>query len=268
MYAEICTPVQLEKMAWTYRSRRYSSRTVRRSFRRRRMARPRYRPRYRRSRRSRKTASPVVKLTSEITWDNFAQQSGQARRYSPFYFAPTVLPGFPDYQLTYSQFRILKCRLQLSLGSEGGEVDNFLVAPSRPFARNMGPSNLGDNRTEVFVPVAEETALRQTRWQKVIYPNKITRKLSIGFKPYTLVATLGPSSMRNSQWSRTWECNRWMPFNWANTSQYDLNPDGNTAALFMYGPYLVPNAPTGADASVNSKIYGTLTVYLQFRGQR
>ena len=53
-----------------------------------------------------------------------------------------------------------------------------------------------------------------------------------------------------------------MPFNWANTSQYDLNPDGSTAALFMYGPYLVPNAPTGADASVNGKIYGTLTVYL------
>ena len=51
----------------------------------------------------------------------------------------------------------------------------------------MGPSNLGDNRSEVFVPVAEEeSALRQTRWQKVIYPNKITRKLSIGFKPYTL----------------------------------------------------------------------------------
>ena len=128
-------------MAWTYRSRRYSSRTVRRSFRRRRMARPRYRRRYRRSRGSRKTASPVVKLTSEITWDNFAQPSGQARRYSPFYFAPTLLPGFPDYQLTYSQFRILKCKLQLAR-SEGGEVDNFLVAPSRPFARNMGPSNL------------------------------------------------------------------------------------------------------------------------------
>ena len=102
-------------MAWTYRSRRYSSRMVRRSFRRRRMARPRYRRRYSRGRRSRKTASPVVKLTSEITWDNFAQQSGQARRYSPFYFAPTLLPGFPDYQLTYSQFRILKCKLQLSL---------------------------------------------------------------------------------------------------------------------------------------------------------
>ena len=41
----------------------------------------------------------------------------------------------------------------------------------------MGPSNLGDNRSEVFVPVAEESALRQTRWQKVIYPNKITETI-------------------------------------------------------------------------------------------
>ena len=40
----------------------------------------------------------------------------------------------------------------------------------------MGPNALGDNVTEKFVPPAEETALRQTRWQKVIYPNKITRK--------------------------------------------------------------------------------------------
>ena len=132
----------------------------------------------------------------------------------------------------------------------------------------MGPSSLGDNQTDKFVPTAEETALRQTRWQKVIYPNKITRKLSIGFKPYTLVATLGPSNIQNAQWARVWECNRWMPFNWANTSEYDLNPSGFTGSLYMYGPYLVPNAPTGSDASVNTRIFGNLTVYLQFRGQR
>ena len=36
----------------------------------------------------------------------------------------------------------------------------------------------------------------------------------------------------------------------------------------MYGPYLVPNTPAGGDASVNTVIRGTLTVYLQFRGQR
>ena len=81
---------------------------------------------------------------------NFAQSSGQARRYSPFYFSYPA-SRLPDYQLTYSQFRILKCKLQLSLASEGGDVDNYLVAPSRPFARNMGPSSLGDNQTEKFV---------------------------------------------------------------------------------------------------------------------
>ena len=42
-----------------------------------------------------------------------------------------------------------------------------------------------------------------------------------------LVATLGPSNIQNAQWARVWECNRWMPFNWANTSEYDLNPVGS-----------------------------------------
>ena len=107
----------------------------------------------------------------------------------------------------------------------------------------MGPSSLGDNQTEKFVPPAEETALRQTRWQKVIYPNKITRKLSIGFKPYTLVATLGPSNIQNAQWARVWECNRWMPFNWANTSEYDLNPSGFTGALLHVRSLSGPECP-------------------------
>ena len=58
-----------------------------------------------------------------------------------------------------------------------------------------------------------------------------------------------------------------MPFNWANTSQYDLNPAGVSGALYMYGPYLVANTPGGADAA-SGVVSGTLTVYLQFRGQR
>ena len=55
-----------------------------------------------------------------------------------------------------------------------------------------------------------------------------------------------------------------MPFNWAN-SAVRPESDGTTASLYMYGPYLVPNSPTGSDASVNGKIYGTLTVYLHLR---
>ena len=91
----------------------------------------------------------------------------------------------------------------------------------------MGPSSLGDNQTEKFVPPAEETALRQTRWQKVIYPNKITgnyrsasSRIPSGY--------LGPIQHPERPVGRVWECNRWMPFNWANTSEYDLNPSGFT----------------------------------------
>ena len=107
----------------------------------------------------------------------------------------------------------------------------------------MGPTGLGDNQTEKFVPPAEESALRQTRWQKIIYPNKITRKLSIGFKPYTLVACQGPSSVQNAQWARVWECSRWMPFNWANTSEYDLNPGGVTGSLLHVRSLSSPEYP-------------------------
>ena len=121
---------------------------MRRSFRRRRMARPRYRPRYRRSRRSRKVASRrQADVGDHLGQLRAAIWPGQALLALLLRSCPAS--RLPDYQLTYSQFRVLKCRLQLSLGSEGGEVDNFLVAPSRPFARNMGPSNLGDNRSEV-----------------------------------------------------------------------------------------------------------------------
>ena len=242
-------------MAWTYRSRRYSSRTVRRSFADAAWlalaialgiavvaALARLPPR-----RQADVGDHLGQLRAAI-WPGQALLLALLLRSCP-------ASRLPDYQLTYSQFRVLKCRLQL-IRKRRRRSRQLPSRSQSSFARNMGPSNLGDNRSEVFVPVAEESALRQTRWQKVIYPNKITRKLSIGFKPYTLVATLGPSSMRNAQWARTWECNRWMPFNWANTSQYDLNPDGTTASLYMYGPYLVPNSPTGSDASVNGKIYG------------
>ena len=78
----------------------------------------------------------------------------------------------------------------------------------------------------------------------------------------------GPSNVNNAQWSRVWEGNRWMPFNWANTNAYDLNPSGISGSLYMYGPYLVPNTPRGGDPTVSNKIYGNLTIYLQFRGQR
>lgn len=250
-------------MAWTYRSRRYSSRTVRRSFRRRRMARPRYRRGYRRTyRRSKSTKSAVVKLTMAIGWVSAGPQVSGHATYQAFRFTPLDLPGFSDYQLTYSQFRILKCRLQVEVNVDNSETGHasYIIVPSRPFARNMGPTAIGDTTSSNFVPYVQEEALRQTRWQKVIYPSKVTNKISFGFKPYTLVASQGPTSITSAQWPRVWECNRWMPFNWANTHQNDANASGGaTGALYMYGPYAL---------SDKADHYGTMTAYLQFRGQR
>ena len=70
---------------------------------------------------------------------------------------------------------------------------------------------------------------------KIIYPNKITETID-RLQAVYLVACQGPSSVQNAQWARVWECSRWMPFNWANTSEYDLNPGGVTGSLYMYGP--------------------------------
>ena len=122
-------------MAWTYRSRRYSSRTVRRSFRRRRMAGPRYRRRYRRGRRSRKTTSAYVTLTQNSQW-TLVSDSGMPPKWNVFTFSPATVPGFMDYRATYSHFRILKCKLFMGrayTGSTGSSL-SYLTVGSRPFA--------------------------------------------------------------------------------------------------------------------------------------
>ena len=126
-------------MAWSYRSRRYSSRTVRRSFRRRRVAGPRYRRRYRRGRRYRKTTSAYVTLTQNAQWTLFTDTGvdpNVVRKWNAFVFSPASVPGFMDYQATYSHFRILKCKLYMArtIGGNTGRSFNYLTVGSRPFA--------------------------------------------------------------------------------------------------------------------------------------
>ena len=63
--------------------------------------------RFRRYRR-RGTASSVIKLTQDATWN---LNDGQTNpRWNAFSFSPVSLPGFTDYQATYSHFRILKAK--------------------------------------------------------------------------------------------------------------------------------------------------------------
>ena len=160
-------------MAWTYRSRRYSSRTVRRSFRRRRVAGSRYRRRYRRGRRSRKTTSAYVTLTQNSQW-TLSSDNGSTRKWNVFTFSPATVPGFMDYRATYSHFRIVKCKLYMSrtfVGNIGtsGVTCNYLTVGSRPFAAVQTPGNQNSG-PDALVPPQLESDLRQTKWQKVRNP--------------------------------------------------------------------------------------------------
>ena len=257
-------------MAWTYRSRRYSSRTVRRSFRRRRMARSRYRPRYRRSRRSRKTTSAYVTLTQNAQWILFNDSGSDPRKWNAFVFSPATVPGFMDYQATYSHFRILKCKLYMArtIGGNTGAAFNYLTVGSRPFAAVQPPGNQASGPT-ALVPAQVETDLRQAKWQKIRNPSTISQVVPIGFHPYTLIQTNGPATIGtpNRLWQRVWEGRRWMPFTWAQAPAGATNPLGGIA---FYGPYVVVD---GYDGDIPGAFSGrpvecTLRLTVQFRGQR
>ena len=259
-------------MAWTYRSRRYSSRTVRRSFRRRRMARSRYRPRYRRSRRSRKTTSAYVTLTQNAQWTLFTDTGvgpNVVRKWNAFVFSPASVPGFMDYQATYSHFRILKCKLYMArtIGGNTGTAFNYLTVGSRPFAAVQAPGNQSSGPNDL-VPPQLETDLRQAKWQKIRNPSTIAQVVPIGFHPYTMIQTNGPSTvgLTNRMWQRVWEAKRWMPFTWAQAPGHNLGPGG----IAFYGPYVVVD---GYDGDIPGAFSGkavecTLRLTVQFRGQR
>ena len=260
-------------MAWTYRSRRYSSRTVRRSFRRRRVAGSRYRRRYRRSRRSRKTTSAYVTLTQNAQWTLFTDTGAgvdAVRKWNAFVFSPASVPGFMDYSTTYSHFRILKCKLYMArtIGGNTGSNFNYLTVGSRPFAAVQAPGNQSSGPSDL-VPAQPETDLRQAKWQKLRTPSTITQVVPIGFHPYTMIQTNGPSTvgLNNRLWQRTWEAKRWMPFTWAQASD---DVTGGPGGIAFYGPYVVVD---GYDGNISGTFSGravecTLRMTVQYRGQR
>lgn len=261
-------------MAWSYRSKRTFSRSVRRSFRRRRVARPRYSRRYRRVRRAPKgTYSSVVTLTQDAEWTLFTPATDTTgRMWKPFVFNPATVPGFLEYKATYSHFRILKAKLYISraINGETGSTYNYLVVGSRPFAAVQSVTSSSGNPL-AFVPQQLETDLRQTKWQKVHYPNTTKNVVTMGFYPYTMVQTFGPttSGASGNFWQRIWEGKRWMPLAWTR-SQWGINPVGGIA---FYGPYVVVDSSTGEipDPTLGqdtSTVQCTLRLSVQFKGQR
>ena len=263
------------KMAWSYRTRRTFTRSARRSFRRRSVARPRYnRRRWGARRAAKKTVSAVVTLSQDAVWNLFNpsdETTSDNRRWYPFAFTPSTVPGFAEYKATYSHFRILKAKLYISrnvLNMEGS-TNNYLVVGSRPFAAIALPGN-ATPYPYAYVPPQKEADLRQARWQKIYYPSTVRNVVTTSFHPYTMIETYGPLTTGSSGnlWPRVWEGRKWMPFSWV------MEPRPNVAGngITFYGPYMVIDTSTGElpkpGTNAQVGVECTLRISVQFKGQR
>lgn len=226
--------------------------------------------RYRR-RASRSTKSSIVKLSAEVVW-----QASSAGKWVAFKFSPSNIPGFSEYAAVYSRFRILGCQMYTNRtaatdGSGNQSNDHYLIVPSRTFARTTGPFKVGSSPdAEGIVPAQLETDLRQTKWQREIRPSNVRPYFRVGFKPYCMVGTYGPSSATDMLYYRVHELTRWTPMSWA---------IGQTAPVVVYpiscfGPYIVSNNnitnqdPTSSDPDPIVTYTSVLQVRFQFCGQK
>lgn len=188
--------------------------------------------------------------------------------YNPLSFSPQQMPGFSDYQAVYSKFRIIMAKVEIATALSNGGIDaqplNYLIVGSRPFAETNVPVPNPELQTPLYyVPAKVENDLRQARWQKVRYPSAITRKVTAKFKPYTMIATYGPSSSSGQvAWQRPWEGTKWTPFTWASS-------DTSTVLLY-YGPYCVVSTNTVGDETITpvTDVKVTLTCWFKFSGQK
>lgn len=161
----------------------------------------------------------------------------------------------------------------LHINRTADETYNYLVVPSRPFATQVGPFGSASNSSatvQTLVPFAAEDLLRQTKWQRTLRPSNVKPYVRVGFKPYCMVGTNGPATVVTAgspTYYRPWEGRRWMPMSWV--AGLGGTASGNHTTFF--GPYVVRNNNvTGGDPSstADSTFTATLTVYLQFRGQK
>lgn len=173
---------------------------------------------------------------------------------------PNDIPGFTDYALVYSLFRIKKCVLMINR-VEATSL-NYLVVPSRAFAERAAPvTTTSVGRPYGNVPPKMEVDLRQTKWQKEYFPSTVSGKVRVAWHPYTTVSSFGPNvgQVATRVFQRIWNLDRWTPFAWT----LQDNP------IVTFGPYIVPNdAETNVDPPNGAyPIRSVLTMYCQFKGQ-
>lgn len=199
------------------------------------------------------TRSSVVKLSYNIQWAFSTGTNAQALR-----FEISDVPGFSDYKSVYSEFRILRGELYIPTQAQSNVEDsqaNYLVVSSQPFALTTTPIEDAGTPSN-WVPEPAEAALRQARWQRIVYPDSTTTGVRVGFQPYTMVATEGPSST-TVRYQRIWRGMNWTPLTWSDPAN----------GISYFGPY-VWRQLTGNDSNPAFIAHSTLVLYCQFKGQK
>lgn len=201
--------------------------------------------------------SAMVKLTYNVSFPFVSTEDGSSVG-NPFQFTCNAVPGFTDYSSVYSQFRLLRASLTvppLQQGNTLNSIRNFLVVSSQPFANTAVPVAAAPV-AGTWVPSQPEEALRQARWQRVVYPDSNQTGVTFWFYPYTMIAGYGPSTSNDYRYQRVWRGRNWTPFVWATT-----NP------LEWFGPYVWAQR-TVDDGNPDFSVPVTLTLYCQFKGQK
>lgn len=209
---------------------------------------------------SRNTRSSVIKLSANVDFQFVQGDAEMGFMGRAFRFSLDDIPGFMDYRSVYSEYRILRGEIvfptQITGTSSVTVFKNYLVVSSQPFAQTAIPIPNASN--ESWVPDQTEAALRQTRWQRIIYPDSTTTGVRVGFYPYTMVATEGPAgSTTVVQYQRIWSGRAWTPFTWS----------GETTPITYFGPYLFPQS-NFSDTPDAFNVNVTLILYFVFKGQK
>lgn len=208
--------------------------------------------------------SSVVKLQGHAEWHVYDQT------FYPFSFSPLSVQGFSEYQAVYSHFRILKVVLTIDRPYNQEEPDKlarlikYAVVPSRTFAAVQAPFHDVTNAPLAYNPGQKYDALGQTKWFKERLVSETRQGMRIGFYPYTMVGTFGPSSVGNAGvYQRVWEGKRWMPFSWAWQNPENKNDGKGTT---FWGPFLVFDGDRFREEW--GSIVVQFTMYVKFKGQK
>lgn len=216
---------------------------------------------------------------------------------TPFMFTPAQVQGFMEYAPVYSEFRILKAKIEIvdmgvfnaasgqgpgGIGWSGVSQNPFAVVSSQPFTTNYAfqadpLQQVVQNLTLTNLVAKPPDALLQSRWARLRKPRTTETGITIGFYPYQLTwaahgITTANGSVNGYVEQRSGR--RWMPMSFFGVQAGQENPNDDVVFLGPYIPTVHVSSRRQAGGNVEdgdwplNQIRARLTLYMQFRGQK